>query len=273
MEHQVQKMLNKGIIEESNFPWSAPAILVPKKSLDGRPKYRFCVDFRALNAVMQFDSYPLPLIEQESSALHGSEFFSIIDMFSGFWQVKIAQENKMKTPFSTQSGHYHFQSLPYGLSNSTASFQRLMDVILRNLTGEFCFVFIDDVLVFADTIEEHAHRLDMVLQCFEKANLLLQPEMCNFALPQVNYLGYVVSREGVAASPDKIKSVRQYPVPKDAKEVTSFLGLVSFYRRLVLKFAEIAKPFTQLIRKDIQFEWEGSHLAAFEKLKEMICSE
>jgi hypothetical protein len=122
-------------------------------------------------------------------------------------------------------------------------------VVLRNLTGEFCFVFIN-VLVFADTIEEHTHRLDKVLQHFEKANLLLQLEKCTFALPQVNYLGYVVSWDRVTASPVKVKSVRQYSVPKNMK-VRSFLGLASFYRRLVPKFAEIAKPLTQLIRKCI----------------------
>jgi hypothetical protein len=241
-------MLNKGVIEESNSPWNAPAILVPKKSLDGKPKYRFCVDFRALNAVTQFDTYPLPLIEQASSALHGSKYFSTIDMYSGFWQDKIAPEDKMKTAFSTPSGHYHIQILPYGLSNSPPSFQRLMDVVLRNLTGELCFVFIGEILVFADTIG-HARRLDKVLQRFVKANLL-QPGKCTFALPQINYLGYAVSRDGVTASPEKVLAVRKYPVPKNVKEVTSFLGLASFYRRLVPRFAEMAKPMTHLIRKD-----------------------
>jgi hypothetical protein len=152
MENQVQDTLNKGVIEESNSPWNAPAILVPKKSLDGKPKYIFRVDFRALNAVTQFGTYPLPLIEQASLALHGSKYFSTIDMYSGFWQVKIAPEDKMKTAFSTPSEHYHFQRVHYGLIKSPSSFWRLMDVILRNLTGEFCYVFTDDNLVFGDTI-------------------------------------------------------------------------------------------------------------------------
>jgi hypothetical protein len=177
------------------------------------------------------------------------------------------------TAYSTQSRDYHFQRLPYGLSNSPSSFQRLMDVVLRNLTGEFCFVFIDDMLVFADTIEEHARRLDKVLQRFEKANLLLQPGKCTFALPQVNYLSYVALRDGVTASLEKVRAVRKYPVPKNVKEVRSFLGLASFYRRLVPRFAEIAKPVTQLIRKYTQFNWESSQPAASEKLKEVICSE
>jgi hypothetical protein len=148
-----------------------------------------------------------------------------------------------------------------------------MDVVLRNLTGELRFVFIEDNLVFADTIEEHARRLDEVLQRFEKAKLLLQPGKCTFALPQINYLGYVVSGDGVTASPEKVLAVRNYPVPKNVKEVRSFLGLASFYRRLVPRFAEIAKPMTELIRKDTQFKWESGQQAAFEKLTEVICSE
>ena len=185
MEDQVQEMLRKGVIEESSSPWNFPAILVPKKSQDGTPKFRFCVDFRALNAVTQFDSYPLPLLEESVSMLHGSKYFTVLDCYSGFWQIKIAEEDKVKTAFSTTSGHYHFHRLPYGLSNSPASFQRLIDVVLRNLTGTECFVFIDDVILFSDTIQEHARRLEHVLQRFEKANLQLQPEKCLFAQPQV----------------------------------------------------------------------------------------
>jgi hypothetical protein len=129
-------MLAKGIIEESNSPWNAPAmILVPKKSLDGKPKYRFCVDFRELNKISPFDTYPLPLFEETVSTLHCSKYFTVIDCYSGFWQIKIAEEDRLKTAFSTPSGHYQFQRLPYGLSNSPARFQRLMDVVLINLTG------------------------------------------------------------------------------------------------------------------------------------------
>jgi hypothetical protein len=148
-----------------------------------------------------------------------------------------------------------------------------MNVVLTNLTGELCFVFIDDILVYADTIEEHARRLDEVLQRFEKANLLFQSGKCTLALPQVNYLDYVVSRDGVTAYPEEVLAVRKYPVPKNVKEVRSFLGFTSFYRMLVPRFAEFAKPMTPLIRKDTYFNWESSQQAAFEKLKDVICSE
>jgi len=133
-----------------------------------------------------------------------------------------------------------------------------MDVVLRDLTGTECWIFIDDLILFSDTIEEHASRLEHVLQRLDRANLQLQPTKCAFAQAEVQYLGYVVSRDGITASPDKLEAVQRYPVPKNAKDIRSFLGLASFYRRLVPKFAEIAKPLTELIRKDVQFKWGKS---------------
>jgi hypothetical protein len=223
--------------------------------------------------VTQFDTYPLRLIKQATSALHGSKYFSTVDFFSGFWPVRIAKEDKLKTAFSTPPGNYHFERLPNGLSNTPPTFKRLIDVILRNVIGEHCYILIDDVLVFADSIEEHTRQQENVLQRFEKANLMLQPEKCAIARPQVKYLGYVMSRDDVTASPDKVKAVRQNPVPRNAKELRFFLGLDLFYRRLVPKFVEIAKPLTQLIRKYVQLKWKSRREAAFEKPKDILCSE
>jgi len=268
MENQVETILRKGVIEASSSPWSTPVILVPKKCLDGKPKYRFCVDFRALNSVTQFDTYPLPVFEGTYSTLHGSKYFSVIDCYSGFWQIKIAEEDKMKTAFSTPSGHHHFHRLPYGLSNSQASFQRLKNVVLRDLTGTECWMFLDDLIVFSDTIEEHTRRLEHVLQRFERANVQLQPAKCVFAQTIVQYLGYTVSQDGITTSPDKVKAVRQYPTPRNVKDIRFYLG---FYRRLIPKFAEIAKPLTEITRKNVQFSWEGRQQAAFEKLE--TCSD
>jgi hypothetical protein len=133
----------------------------------------------------------------------------------------------------------------------------MVDVVLKNLTGTECWVFINDVIIFSKSAEEHAQRLANVLQRFENANLQLQPEKCVFAQPEVQYLGHVISREGIRASPEKVKAVQDYPVPRTVKEVRSFLGLASFYRRLVPKFSEIAKPLTELTRKDQKFEWNA----------------
>ena len=272
MQRQVQDMLDKNVIRESQSPWSAPAILVPKKSLDGKPKYRFCVDFRALNAVTKFDSYPLPTFEETTSTLHGSQYFTVLDCYSGFWQVSIKEEHRERTGFTVPSGHYEFNRLPFGLSNSPSNFQRLMDVVLKNLVGTECYVFIDDLIIFSSTAEEHALRLENVLRRLDEANLQLHPGKCVFAQPKVQYLGYVLSERGISASPDKVKAVREYPTPKTVKDVRAFLGLASFYRRLVQNFAEVAKPLTILTRKNREFTWGPEQQQAFQSMKDKLCT-
>jgi hypothetical protein len=232
-ESQVKNILNKGVIRKSQSPWSAPAILVPKKSLVAKPKYRFCVDFRALNAVAKFGSYPLPHVEESIASLFGDKCFSVLDFYSGFWQVNIAEQYKELTGFTVLSGHYKFNRLPFGLSNSPAKFQKLMDVVLQDLVGTDCCIYLDDLLVYSSTIEEHSQKLGRVLERFERGNLQLHPGKCAIAQPPVKYLGYTLSEQGVAVSPDKIEAVKNYPVPRNARDVRAFLSIPSFYRRLV----------------------------------------
>jgi len=272
MKAQIGKMLEKGVIRESCSPWTSPALLVPKRSPDGKPKYRFCVDFRALNAVTKFDPYSLPVFEETTSTLHGSKYFSVLDCYSGFWQVKIKEEHKERTGFTVPSGHFEFNRLPFGLSNSPANFQRLMDLVLKDLIGDELHVFIDDVIIFSKTAEEHAARLEHVLDRFDRANLQLHPQKCSIARPQVNYLGYVLSQDGITASPDKVKAVRNYPTPINVRDVRAFLGLASFYRRLVPDFAELSKHLTVLTKKDHDFMWGPEQQEAFEKLKDRLCT-
>jgi hypothetical protein len=183
------------------------------------------------------------------STLHDSQYFSVLDCYSGFRQLTLAEANKIKTAFSVLSGHYNFLRQPYGLANSPAIFQRLMDLVLRDLVGNVCYVFIDDVIVYGNTIEEHARRLRHVLERFDRVNLQLQPGKFVFAKPQIDYVGYIFSMEGFRASPEKTKVVRNSPVPRNVKDVRSFLGLASFYRRLMPNLAQIAKPMTGLLRK------------------------
>jgi len=185
MEQQLQKMLQKGVIRPSTSPWSAPAILVQKKSEERKPKFRFCVDFRDLTGVTKFDSYPLPRFDETTSTLFGSKYFTVLDCYSGFWQVNIKEEHKERTAFTVPSGHYVFNRLPFGLSNSPSNFQRFMDVVLKNSVGAECWVFIDDVIIFSNTAEEHTLRLENVLYWFDEANLQLHPGKCVFAQPQV----------------------------------------------------------------------------------------
>jgi len=251
MNRQVQKMLDKGVISPSHSPWSSPVVLVPKKSENGTPKYRFCVDFRALNTVTKYNRYPLPRFEETTSTLSGSKYFSVLDCYSGFWQINIHEPHREKTAFSVPSlGHYQLTRSLYGLSNSPASSQRLMDLVLKDLMGTELWTFIDDVIIYSDTVEEHAKRLANVFERFRRANLQLQPEKCVFVKDKVTYLGFELSYRGTEASPDKVKAVQNFPIPRSVKDVRSFLGLVSFYRRLLPHFADIAKPLTQVTKKE-----------------------
>jgi len=273
MQNEVQKMLDKNVIRASNSPWSFPAILVAKKKgPNGKHQYRFCVEFRALNSVTRFDPYSLPLLDVATSALYGSKYFSVLDCYSGFWQMGISEEHKELTGFTVPSVHYEFNRLPFGLSNIPAKFQRLMDTVLKNLVGTDSFVFIDDIILFSSSAEEYARRLERVLQGFDRANLQLHPGKCVFAQPQVQYLGFVLSENGVVASPEKVNGVQNFPTPTCVEEVRSFLGQASFYRRLVQKFAEIAKQLTSLTRKDQTFIWGPSQQEAFRKLKYKLCT-
>jgi hypothetical protein len=198
MNRQVQKMLDKGVISPSHSPWTSPLDLVPRMSAKGVPKYRFCFDFRALKALSKYDSYPLPRFEETTSTLSGSKYFTVLDCFSGFWQINIHEPHREKTAFSVPSlGHYQFSRLPYGLSNGPASFQRLMDYVLKNVTGTEGWTKMDDIVIYSDTAEEHAKTLTNVLERFRKANLQLQPEMCVFAKERVTYLGFELSSRGI----------------------------------------------------------------------------
>jgi hypothetical protein len=182
------------------------------------------------------------------SVLHGSKYFSVLDCYSGFWKVPIKEEHRERTRFTVPFGHYNFNRLPFGLSNNPSNFQSLMDFVLRNHIGVQCYIFIDDIIIFSKSAE-HAARLENVLERFDKANLQLHPGKCAIAQHQVNYLGYVLSENGASASADKVKAVKCYPTPRSPKEVRAFLGLASFYRRLVPNFAEAAKPLKKLTRK------------------------
>jgi len=187
------------------------------------------VDFRALNAVTKFDPYPLPVFEESTSTLFGSKYFTVLDCYSGFWQVNIKEEHKDRTGFTVPFDHYQFNRLHFGLSNSPANFQWMMDIVLKDLVGEECYVYVDDIIIFSKTAEEHAWRLANDLERFSKANLQLHPGKCVFAKPRVNYLGYELTQNGFSASADKETAVKNYPTHSNVRNFRTFLGLASFY--------------------------------------------
>ena len=261
---QVQQMLSSNVIRPSNSPWASPVVMVRKK--DG--SLRFCVDFRQLNAATVKDAHPLPRIDDLLDALHGAKWFSTLDLKSGYWQVPIAEQDKEKTAFRTSSGQlFEFNQVPFGLCNAPATFSRLMDRVLAGLHWETCLFYLDDIIVFPSTWEEHLARLREVFERLRHAKLKLGASKCTFAAKEVSYLGHRVTEEGLLPDPSLLAAIRDIPPPKTATEVRSFLGLAGYYRRYVKGFAAIAAPLHALTRKDALFHWSEDCQAAFDQLK------
>lgn len=268
IDEHVEKMLEQGIIQPSVSPWAAPVVLVKKK--DGSE--RFCVDYRKLNSVTRRDSHPIPHVQDTLDCLHGTCYFSCMDLRSGYWQVEVDDESKPKTAFATHSGLFEFRKMPFGLANAPSTFQRLMHAVLRGLHYEICLVYLDDIIIFSRTFEDHLAHLNDVFSRLRSANVRLKPSKCSFARSSVEYLGHVVSRDGITPDPSKIRAVKEFPVPRCTRDVRSFLGLANYYRRFIRNFATIASPLNQLTHKNTRFNWTAACDNAFHELKSSLIS-
>lgn len=266
IEREVDDMLSKNVIRPSCSPWASPVVLVTKK--DGT--IRFCVDYRRLNKITRKDVYPMPRIDDALDALHGATYFSSLDMRSGYWQVPMHKPDIDKTAFTTPDGLYEFTVMPFGLSNAPATFERMMDTVLRGLRWSVCLCYLDDVVVYSATFSEHLHRLRLVLDCFATAGLQLNHKKCHFAHREIKVLGHIVSQKGVSPDPDKLSAVAHFPQPTNAKQLRSFFGLCSYFRRFIRGFANIAAPLSALLSKDAAFHWSPDCEKAFNNLKSTL---
>ena len=264
VQEEIKEMLDKGVIVPSKSPYSSPIVMVPKK--DGTN--RMCIDYRKLNEITTKDAYPLPRIGQTIDALQGAGYFSSLDLASGYWQVPVAEKDRHKTAFCTpEGGLYEFVKMPLGLTNAPATFQRLMNKIFKEDIFKHVLIFLDDLLVYSETPEEHLEHLEKVFLKLRAAGLKSKPKKCDLFKTQVNYLGHVLDKTGIRPDPKKLEAVRDWERPKTVTQVKSFTAFCNYYRKFVKNFAEVAKPLYRLTSKGVKFAWEKEHEDAFQLLK------
>jgi len=258
VKKQVQELLDNGLIKESLSPCAVPTVLSPKK--DGG--WRMCTDSRAINKITIRYRFPLPRIEDLMDCLSGAKYFSKLDLKSGYHQIRIREGDEWKTTFKTNEGLYEWRVMPFGLSNAPSTFMRLMNEVLKEFIDKFVIVYLDDILVYRRSKEEHLRHLNYVLQ--KQLNL----KKCLFMKKELVYLGFFISAEGLKMDPEKIKAIMEWPSPKSIFEVRSFHGLASFYRKFIKNFSKINAPIIETIKKDKQpFKWTAEAERNFQLLK------
>lgn len=262
----VEEMVEHGIIRESSSPYASPIVLVQKKS----GEKRLCVDYRALNRRTKRDHYPLPRIEDLLDQLSGQSLFTTLDLASGYHQIAIAEASKEKTAFVTPEGQYEYNRMPFGLANAPAVFQRVIHKILNKTKVPFVIIYMDDILIPSKTFDEGLQRLEQVLSLLLDAGLTLKMEKCNFFQEKIVFLGFEIGKFGIRPGEQKTQAVSKFPVPRNQSDVRRFLGLAGFFRRFVKDFALLARPLTNLLRKDTAWHWAESQQNAFDTLKRLL---
>jgi hypothetical protein len=268
LQLQLEELLKKGYIRPSMSPWGVPILFLNKKDRT----LRLCIDFRQLNKVSVKNKYPLSRIDDLFDQLKDAKIFSNIDIRSGYHQVRIKDEYISKTSFRKRYGHYEFTVVSFGLSNAPVVFMCLMNGVFRDYLENFVIVFLDDILVYSMSEEEHEKNLRMVLQVLREHQLYAKFRKCSFYQEQIHYLGHIISKDAIVVDPKKIESIKEWSTPKNVMEVRSFMGLAIYYRRFISGFSRIVHPITSLQRKENNFMWTKDCEIRFQQLKKLLTS-
>ena len=242
LKKQLEELIKAGFIQPSKSPFGAPILFVKKK--DGT--MRMCIDYRALDNITIKNSYPLPLVDELFDRLQGAKFFSKLDLRSGYHQIRIAPEDVSKTAFRTRYGHFEFLVLPFGLTNAPGTFMHLMHQTFREYLDDFVLVFLDDILIFSKTLEEHERHVKLVLDKLRVSKLYAKESKCEFFKTEVEFLGHMVGRDGIRMMDDKVQAISEWPTPTKVGDIRAFLGTAGYYRKFIRDFSSIATPMTEL---------------------------
>ena len=283
VQREIESLEWAGVIKKSMSNWASPIVVVPKKSAPGEPlKRRLCIDFRKVNELQQevlaegkkrgqILLHPLPKIDEMYAKLKGMKVFSTIDLRSGYYHIVLGKDSRVKTAFVMPFGKYKFLMVPFGLAQAPAYFQLLMNPVLEGLS--FAMTYLDDIIIFSNSEEEHLLHLEEVFHWLRKAGLKMKRSKCDLFKSQIHYLGHLISEDGISPLPDKLDSIKNMPVLKCMKEIRQFLGLTGYYRKFVPRFADISRPLTRLTRKETTFNWTPRCQKSFELLKSYLCGE
>lgn len=273
IERQVGELLKHGMIKESSSSFASPVTLQYKKTAGTKQKNRLCVDYRALNKFIVPESQPFILIEDIITKTAGCSWFSALDINSAFWSIPIAEADRYKTAFITQRGHYEWVSMPFGLKIAPAIFQRILSSILRRRgLLEFCVNYLDDILIFSKSFEEHLRHVDLLMSAIEQECFKLNFVKCSFAFQEVQYLGHVLSADSVRPLQDNLIAIREFPIPTNRKNVRQFLGKINFYHKFIPNASSVLEPFHNLLRNNVVFSWSDRCQASFEKVEGVLVS-
>ena len=268
LKEYIDENLKKGFIRPSESPAGYPVLFQKKK--DG--SLRLCVYYKKLNAVTVRNSFPLPLINDIIERVNGANYFTKLDLRSAYNLIRIREGDEYKTAFRTKYGHYEYLVMPFGLTNAPATFQSFINSILRPYLEKFVILYLDDILIYSKTLDEHIEHVRTILKTLLDNNLYAKPKKCEFHKPKVEFLGHVISGKGIETDPKKVKTVKEWPTPKCVKDVQRFVGLCNYYRRFIENFAFISKPLHNLTKKNVKFLWTKDCENAFQELKKRLTS-
>ncbi|GKA40728.1 putative nucleotidyltransferase, ribonuclease H [Tanacetum coccineum] len=268
LSEQLQELSDKGFIRPSSSPWGAPVLFVKKK--DG--SFRMCIDYWELNKLMVKNRYPLLRIDDLFNQLQRSSVYLKIDLRSGYHQLRVREEDNLKAAFRTRYGHYEFQVMLFGLTNTLAIFMDLMNRVCKPYLDKFVIVFIDDILIYSKNKQEHEEHLKLILELLKKEELYAKFSKCDFCIPKVQFLGHVIDSKSIHVDPAKIESIKDWASPKSPTEIRQFFDLAGYYQRFIEGFSKIAKPMTKLTQKKVKFFLGDKQEAAFQLLKQKLCS-